>query len=121
MAWLTLSPLLSGHRSKMPGMTDKDTEQSATPAPKTLSITKAFVAQHGGAARAVVEPIGRKGARVVLIGEDGQLGDVMVPDVATGEALVEAVDGVTSSSWDSDTTAALTIGAAHRRKMAKPL
>ncbi|GAA2359012.1 hypothetical protein GCM10009854_41910 [Saccharopolyspora halophila] len=100
---------------------DKDTEQSAAPAPKVVATAKAFVADHGGAARAVVEGIGRMGARVVLVGEDGQLGDVMVPDVATGEALVEKVDGLTGSDWDADTTAALKIGAAHRRRMAKPL
>ncbi|TDD84706.1 hypothetical protein E1202_22825 [Saccharopolyspora karakumensis] len=96
---------------------EKDTEQSTAPTPKALSVAKAFVADHGGSARAVVENIGRAGARVVLIGEDGRLGDVMVTSPAVGEALVEAVDGLTAHEWDSETTAALKIGAAHRRKM----
>ncbi|MEB3367096.1 hypothetical protein [Saccharopolyspora mangrovi] len=99
---------------------EKDTEQSTAPTPKALSAAKAFVADHGGSARAVVENIGRAGARVVLIGEDGRLGDVMVTSPTVGEALVEAVEGLTASEWDADTTAALKIGAAHRRKMAGP-
>jgi hypothetical protein len=99
---------------------DKDTARTPAPTAKALAAAKGFVADHGGAARAVVENIGRMGARVVLIGEDGRLGDVMVPDVATGEALVTEVQGLTSSEWDGETTAALKIGAAHRRKMANP-
>ena len=99
---------------------EKETEQTPAPTPKALASAKAFVADHGGAARAVVENIGRMGARVVLVGEDGALGDVMVPAVAVGEALVEQVDGLTAGEWDSETTAALKIGAAHRRKMANP-
>ncbi|RRO18112.1 hypothetical protein EIL87_07605 [Saccharopolyspora rhizosphaerae] len=99
---------------------EKHTEQSTAPTPKALSAAKAFVADHGGSARAVVENIGRAGARVVLIGEDGRLGDVVVSSHAVGEALVEAVEGLSLCEWDADTTAALKIGAAHRRAMAGP-
>jgi hypothetical protein len=99
---------------------EKDTEQTAAPSAKAIAIAKAFVAEHGGAARAVVENLGRAGARIVLIGEDGRFGDMLVPDVAVGAALVEAVDGLSPHEWDSETTAALKIGAAHRRKMAGP-
>ncbi|MCI2418528.1 hypothetical protein MOQ72_13900 [Saccharopolyspora sp. K220] len=96
---------------------EKDPEQTA-PSPKAIATAKAFVAEHGGSARAVVENLGRAGARIVLIGEDGRFGDLLVPDVATGEALVEAVDGLSPHEWDGATVAALKIGAAHRRKMA---
>ncbi|MEU6261693.1 hypothetical protein [Saccharopolyspora shandongensis] len=99
---------------------EKDTEQTAAPSPKAIAAAKAFVAAHGGSARAVVENLGQAGARVVLVGEDGLLGDVMVPDVAAGEALVEAVDGLSPHEWDGETVAALKIGPAHRRKMAGP-
>ncbi|MBB5152683.1 hypothetical protein [Saccharopolyspora phatthalungensis] len=97
---------------------EKDTEHTTEPSPKAIATAKAFVGGHGGSARAVVENLGRAGARIVLIGEDGQFGDVLVPDAATGEALVEAVDGLTPHKWDGETTAALKIGAAHRRRMA---
>ncbi|WP_188989171.1 hypothetical protein [Saccharopolyspora thermophila] len=96
------------------------TEQTTAPSPKAVAAAKAFVGAHGGSARAVVENLGRAGARVVLIGEDGLFGDVVVPDVTAGAALVEAVAGLTAHEWDGDTVAAMKIGAAHRRKMAGP-
>ncbi|MEU6130850.1 hypothetical protein ABZ805_16895 [Saccharopolyspora sp. NPDC047091] len=99
---------------------ENDTEQSTAPEPKAIARVKAFAAGHGGSARAVVENLGQAGARIVLIGEDGALGDVLVADVAAGEAVVEAVEQVTGGEWDGDTTAALQIGPAHRRKMAGP-
>lgn len=81
-----------------------------------------FVKAHGKpdtAVRAVVEPIGRAGARIVLVGADGALGDVMAADVETATKAVEAADGVEQAEWDRETTAATRIGPAHRRKMAK--
>lgn len=99
---------------------EKDTEQATAPSPKVIAVATAFVAAHGGSARAVVENLGRTGARIVLIGEDGLMGDVLVPDAAAGEALVEAVDGLSPHEWDGETVAALKIGPAHRRKMAGP-
>ncbi|GLZ36976.1 hypothetical protein Acsp05_06010 [Actinokineospora sp. NBRC 105648] len=78
----------------------------------------AFVAAHGKPARAVVENIGRAGARVVLVGADGALGDVIVAGVEVGAALVERVEGLEAGEWDRETVAATKIGAGHRRKMA---
>ncbi|GAA2807722.1 hypothetical protein [Saccharopolyspora taberi] len=95
-------------------------EHTARPGSREVAAATAFVRDHGKSARAVVENLGQAGARVVLIGADGALGDVMVADVATGEALVEAVGELTASEWDGETTGALKIGAAHRRKMAGP-
>ncbi|MBK0867061.1 MULTISPECIES: hypothetical protein [unclassified Saccharopolyspora] len=98
---------------------DNDAEQITAP-PKAVAAAKDFAGKHGGSARAVVEHLGNAGARLVLVGEDGALGDVLVADVATGEAVVAAVDELTGSDWDGETTAALQIGPAHRRKMAGP-
>ena len=81
-----------------------------------------FVKAHGKpgtAVRAVVEPIGRSGARIVLVGADGAIGDVMAADVEAATKAVEAVDNVEQAEWDRETTAATKIGPAHRRKMAK--
>ncbi|MER7011291.1 hypothetical protein ABT324_07670 [Saccharopolyspora sp. NPDC000359] len=96
------------------------TEETTAPAPKAIATAEAFVAAHGKSARAVVENLGQVGARVVLIGADGRFGDVVVPDVATGNALVEAVEGLSAHEWDGETVAAVKIGAEHRRKMAGP-
>ena len=86
----------------------------------TVATATAFVGEHGGSARAVVENLGRAGARVVLIGEDGMFGDLLVPGVAHGAALVEAVEGLSAAEWDNETTAALKIGSRHRHRMAGP-
>lgn len=88
--------------------------------PRAVATVRAFVAAHGKPSRAVIEYVGRAGARIVLVGADGILGDVVVPDVAGGEAVCAAVEGVEVSEWDRDTTAAVRIGAAHRRRMAGP-
>lgn len=95
-------------------------EAAVTAPPKAVAAVRAFVQQHGGFARAVVENLGRAGARIVLVGDDGAFGDVVLEDVASGEAVVAAIDEVTASQWDAETTGALKIGAAHRRKMAGP-
>ena len=84
-----------------------------------MSSAKAFVAAHGRPTRAVVEPVGRAGARLVLVGNDGAMGDIMVPDVATGEAVISAA-GARAAEWDRETTAATKIGPRHRRRMAAP-
>jgi hypothetical protein len=93
-------------------------EQTRIPG-RAVSSAKAFVAAHGRPTRAVVEPIGRAGARLVLVGNDGAMGDIVVPDVATGEAVVEAA-GAQPAEWDRETVAAVKIGPRHRRRMAAP-
>lgn len=87
---------------------------------RAVRTAEAFVAAHGAPARAVVENVGRSVARVVLVGADGTMGDVVVPDAATGEALVARVADLTPADWDRETVSATKIGAAHRRKMAGP-
>ncbi|NKQ53759.1 hypothetical protein HFP15_12795 [Amycolatopsis sp. K13G38] len=91
-----------------------------TPTAKQVAAARRFVAQHGKPSKAVVENIGRVGARVVLVGKDGALGDVIVKGPAAGEALVEAVEDLETAEWDAATVGATVIGAAHRRRMAGP-
>jgi hypothetical protein len=93
-------------------------EETTAPTERQLASARGFVASHGKSAKAVVENVGRIGARVVLVGADGALGDVMVPSSATGDALVEAVEGLEAAEWDTTTVNAVKIGPAHRRKMA---
>jgi len=98
-------------------------EEKTTPTAtrKQVASARAFATAHGTPVRAVVEPIGRSGARVVLVGNDGAVGDVMVSSVDVGTALIDAVDDVEKASWDADTVGAAAIGAAHRRKMGRSL
>jgi hypothetical protein len=65
-------------------------EEKTTPKPKLGPIVKrlkSFAGAHGGAT-AVVENLGRKGARIVLIGADGRWGDQVV--IAGFEAATAA-------------------------------
>lgn len=82
-----------------------------------IAAAREFVAEHGSPARGIVQAIGRSGARVVLVGGDGAMGDVVVPSMAAGEALVEEVDDLTKATWDAETVNATQIGPEHRRKM----
>ncbi|OQO93738.1 inositol phosphorylceramide synthase [Saccharomonospora piscinae] len=104
-------------------VTDTAAETSSPPAVTSAqrSAVRTFAAEHGTPVKAVVQRIGRAGARVVLVGDDGAMGDVVVPDVATGEALIAAVADVEAAEWDAETVGATAIGARHRRRMAGPL
>ncbi|WP_410654924.1 hypothetical protein [Amycolatopsis sp. lyj-112] len=97
--------------------TEEKTETSA-PTSRQVAAARDFVKRHGKPSRAVVENIGRIGARVVLVGADGALGDVVVASTEAGEALVEAVEDLEPAEWDSETVNATKIGAEHRRRMA---
>lgn len=95
-----------------------DTPKTIAPTPRQLDTARKFVAAHGKPAKGVVESIGRAGARVVLVGADGALGDVVVAGTATGEALIEAVEDLEPAEWDAATVNGTKIGAGHRRHMA---
>ncbi|MEV6640825.1 hypothetical protein [Amycolatopsis sp. NPDC051371] len=97
----------------------RDVEETVSPPTSAqLGAARKFVKAHGKPSRAVVENIGRAGARVVLVGADGALGDVVVPSVETGSALIEAVEDLSPATWDAETVNQTKIGPEHRRKMA---
>lgn len=83
-----------------------------------LSAVKAFVGEHGGAGNVVVQPIGRVGTRVTLVGADGVLGDQIVKNNDIAHALVEAVGGLTESEWDRELISSVNPAPGHYRKMA---
>lgn len=57
-----------------------------------VASLKSFAAAHGGA-KAIIEYVGRRGARVVLVGEDGTWSDQFAPgtDVARQACAVAGV------------------------------
>lgn len=95
-------------------------QKTSAPSKQALASVTSFVREHGGSARAVVENLGQAGVRVILVGGDGKLGEVLVPTAEVAAALIAEVDGVTAGEWDAETTGALKIGAVHRRRMAGP-
>jgi predicted CoA-binding protein len=99
----------------------EQTKIQTTFRPGHLSAAKNFVDEHGKPSKAVVEYLGRAGARVVLVGPDGALGDVIVPSVSAAEALVEAMADLEAAEWDAETVNATQISPEHRRKMGRSL
>ncbi|WP_297626128.1 hypothetical protein [Nocardia sp.] len=97
---------------------------TAAPAPAKLSPSvidsvKGFLAEHGGSATAVLQPVGRIGVRVTLVGSDGVLGDRVVGDLETAKALVAAVDGLTEADeWNRELISTVTPAKGHWAKMA---
>lgn len=91
----------------------------AKPSSAVIDSVEDFVAAHGGSATAVLQPIGRIGVRITLVGEDGILGDRVVGDLATAKAVVEAVPGLSETEhWDRELTSVVTPAPGHWAKMA---
>ncbi|GAB18185.1 hypothetical protein GOEFS_049_00060 [Gordonia effusa NBRC 100432] len=96
------------------------TEPTVVEAPREVVATiRGFVSREGGEATAVIAPIGAAGVRITLVGKDGGiLGDRVVPDVATAEAVVNAVDGLSVGEWDRELVSSTTVKPSHYRQMA---
>ncbi|WP_067465861.1 hypothetical protein [Nocardia amamiensis] len=97
--------------------------ETATPPTKLsgalVESVKGFVADHGGSATAVLQPIGRTGVRLTLVGADGVLGDRVVPDLETAKDLVATIDGLSETDeWDRELTSVVTPRKGHWAKMA---
>ncbi|MEU6608080.1 hypothetical protein ABZ922_23970 [Streptomyces shenzhenensis] len=77
----------------------------------------AFAKAHGGA-EGQVAYIGERGARIVLVGEDGGWGDLVAPTYAIAEQAV-AKSGITvHESFDGEFAAKVTTGAYEWKRMA---
>lgn len=78
-----------------------------------------FVSEHGGSASAVLQPVGRLGVRITLVGADGVLGDQMADDMPIATAAVAAVDQLTEAEgWDRELTTTADPRPGHWAKMA---
>ncbi|MFH5210212.1 hypothetical protein [Antrihabitans spumae] len=97
--------------------TDAAQTDVKVPAHVRKSIEK-FLTDHGDAASAVLQPVGRVGVRITLVGADGILGDQMVADLPTAKAVVESFDAITVSEWDRELTSIVTPRVGHWKKMA---
>ncbi|GAB92397.1 hypothetical protein [Gordonia rhizosphera] len=94
--------------------------ESAVSAPSdVVGSIKGFIGREGGTAKAVLQPIGAAGVRITLVGEKGGiLGDRVVADLATAQAVVDAIDGLETAEWDRDLTSAANVKPSHYRQMA---
>jgi hypothetical protein len=81
-------------------LTADATETTVSPANITAGI-KTFATVHGGA-RAVIEYVGRRGARIVLVGEDGEWADYFASgtDIARRACVEAGVD--VDNEWERE-------------------
>ncbi|GAA2049178.1 hypothetical protein [Williamsia deligens] len=103
-----------------PESTDSEKTGSPARAPKAaVAAATRFVRRGGGAASAVIEPIGASGVRILMVAQDGGvIGDQVVADVATAHAVVDAVEGLTTAEWDRELSSVATPRPGHWKQMA---
>lgn len=77
---------------------DPKAEQKAARLAKQIS---GFAKAHGGA-EGQVAYLGQRGARIVLVGEDGDWGDVFAPSVEIAEKAVEKAGITVHENFDGE-------------------
>lgn len=101
--------------------TDPAAETGGATAPAgVVRMVSSYVKRNGGTATALLQPIGDAGVRITLVAADGGiLGDEVVKDVDTAQAVVAAVEGVTvSEEWTRELVSTANPRPGHSRKMA---
>jgi hypothetical protein len=84
-----------------------DTTLTAQPTtPKTapsglVDGLKSFATGHGGA-KAVIEYVGRRGARIVLVGEDGSWGDHFAEGTDVARAACAKAGVAVENQWERE-------------------
>ncbi|MFE5817624.1 hypothetical protein ACFQ6S_30005 [Streptomyces sp. NPDC056479] len=76
-----------------------------------------FAKSHGGA-EAQVAYIGQRGARIVLVGEDGGWGDLVAPSYEIAQQAVEKAGVTAHESFDGEFAAKVTTGPYEWKRMA---
>src|SRR5699024_591947 len=91
-----------------------------TPPARAVKFAERFLSRHGGTADVVVQPVGRRGIRLALVGADGTMGDKMVDTPSQAEALVESVEGLSGSDWTRELIPRVDVPENHWKRMAGP-
>jgi hypothetical protein len=85
-------------------MADGSDTNVLTAAPSGLVAgLKSFAAGHGGAT-AVIEYVGRRGARIVLVGQDGTWGDQFADSTDLARAACEKAGVALENEWERELT-----------------
>src|SRR4051794_6405916 len=75
---------------------------AATDAPGGLVAgIKSFAAGHGGA-KAVIEYVGKRGARIVLVGEDGEWADQFAEDTDVARQACAKAGVAVENEWERE-------------------
>ncbi|WP_030784185.1 hypothetical protein [Streptomyces sp. NRRL S-920] len=97
-----------------------DSKKAARSERKAARLAKeigAFAREHGGA-EGQIAYIGQKGARIVLVGEDGGWGDLVAPDHAVAVSAVEKAGITVHDDFDGDFAAKVRTGPYEWTRMA---
>ena len=62
---------------------------------------RSFAGQHGGA-KAVIEYVGKRGARIVLVGEDGEWSDQFAQDTNVARRACESAGVEVENEWERE-------------------
>jgi hypothetical protein len=76
-------------------------DAGAAPPGGLVAGIEAFAAAHGGA-KAVIEYVGRRGARIVLVGDDGAWGDQVAPGTDVARQACETAGVPVENSWERE-------------------
>jgi hypothetical protein len=77
------------------------TVEPAAPSGDLITDIKSFAAGHGGA-KAVVEYVGRRGARIVLVGEDGTWADEFASGTDVARRACESAGIEVENEWERE-------------------
>jgi hypothetical protein len=108
----------------MVGMTDSTAQQKRDEARAERRAARlarqitAFAGTHGGSAEAVVEYIGARGSRIVLVGANGEWGDLVAPTPAIADAAVARAGVTVHDSFDGEFAGRLRTGRYEWTRMA---
>lgn len=97
-----------------------DEQQDAHADRKVARLAKqilAFGQAHGGA-EAQLAYVGQRGARIVLVGEDGEWGDLMAPSFAMARSAAAKAGVTVHERFDGDLAAKVRTGPYEWKRMA---
>jgi len=78
------------------------TAEQTTNTPQGLVAgLRSFAAEHGGA-KAVIEYVGKRGARIVLVGEDGAWGDQFAGDTVVARQACTKAGVAVENAWERE-------------------
>lgn len=77
-----------------------------------------FAGRHGGSAEAQIAYVGQSGARIVLVGADGDWGDLVAPSVATAEQAAERAGVTVHEAFDGELASKVSTGPYEWSRMA---
>ncbi|MEN8653450.1 hypothetical protein ABCR94_23320 [Streptomyces sp. 21So2-11] len=97
--------------------TKQATKQAERKASKLAKEIGAFAKKHGGA-EGQLAYIGQAGTRIVLVGEDGDWGDLVAPDHATAQSAAEKAGITLHESFDGEFAAKVRTGPYEWSRMA---